>query len=377
MELPVVFFAGLDGALRDGARTLLSGRVAVRFFADGDDLKGRLEERQPDIVVVGASLPGVDPLEFCRALKNDWTDIRVCLTLGAADVGRLEVAPEIADELWGHPVTADELVRRVLAALRQCATDRELKTQLRGSQQVAMTAMSSMGELGVVLRFLSDCFAKDNYENVAEGLLSALDQYGYAGACQIHGSGFRITRVSGSDDAGASEDAMTKLSTVGRIFEFKSRMVVNYPNVTLMVLNLGQDAEVRGRARDNLAMLAEGAQARVISLMLEHDNRRKRDGIGYALTEIRDMALSLEDTQRAAFDQGSQSLNEAIMEFYHSFVGMGLSESQESRILDRLDILRDHVRALASAGSDAARKLQAVSRSLQELVDAGESASTA
>jgi hypothetical protein len=373
MKLPLVFFAGLDDTLIQESKSLMAGSVAVRFLADAASLSDCLAQQLPDVVVIAEHLPDSQASDLAALIKREY-GVRVCLCVSGSDAlaSAIEIDAEVSDELWVGVTQSVDLVRRVFSALRERAAWLDLQQQLRGTQQVAMTAMSSMGELGVVLRFLSDCFAKASHEAVAESVLSALKSYDYSGACQIRGSGFRVTRLSGDATVGASEEALAKLSTIGRIVEFKSRMVVNYPNVTVMISNLGEDPDVRGRARDNIALLAEGAQARVVSLLIESDNRSKRDGIGFALSEIRDMALALEETQRSAFDDGSMAINTALVDLFHAFVGMGLSENQEARILDSLGGLRNHVETLSAAGSVASARLQSVSRSLQELVDAGE-----
>lgn len=373
MKLPLVFFAGLDDSLVRESKSLMAGSVAVRFLADAMSLSDCLAQQLPDVVVIAEHLPDSRASDLASLVKREY-GVRVCLCVSGDDelASVTEIDPALSDELWVGVTQPVDLVRRVFSALRERAAWQDLQQQLAGTQQVAMTAMSSMGELGVVLRFLSECFAKGSHEAVAESVLGALNSYGYSGACQIRGSGFCITRLSGDAPVGASEEALAKLATIGRIVEFRSRMVVNYPNVTVMISNLGDDPDVRGRARDNIALLAEGAQARVVSLLIESDNNSKRDGIGFALSEIRDMALALEDTQRSAFDDGSKAINTALVDLFHAFVGMGLSENQEARILDSLGGLRNHVETLAAAGQVASVRLQSVSRSLQELVDAGE-----
>jgi hypothetical protein len=119
----------------------------------------------------------------------------------------------------------------------------------------------------------------------------------------------------------------------GRIFQFSSRCVFNYGRVTLMVKNMPLDDPDRcGRIRDNGALLAEGADARMQAIEVDSLAQRRRAGIEAALPRVH---ATLEAVQ-ANYRRNSLELTQVMIEFQEalikSFVSLGLTEQQEDEM---------------------------------------------
>jgi hypothetical protein len=120
------------------------------------------------------------------------------------------------------------------------------------------------------------------------------------------------------------------MSLSGRIFQFKSRCVFNYGGLTVLVKNMPQaDIERSGRIRDNLALLAEGAEARLRSLQLEGLEKERRGTMVSSLLEIKEALNAVQANYRRNCFEVTQAMLEYQEELTRSFVHLGLSQSQE------------------------------------------------
>nr|WP_097278962.1 response regulator [Caenispirillum bisanense] len=112
-----------DREIRD-----LLGRFLVRHgfrvttAADGVEMRARMAEDRPDLVVLDLMLPGDDGLTLCRTLRaeGDRTPI-VMLTAMGEDVDRIVGLEMGADDYLPKPFNPRELVARVKAVLRRAA----------------------------------------------------------------------------------------------------------------------------------------------------------------------------------------------------------------------------------------------------------------
>lgn len=365
MKLPIIVFVGLKANQKDALRSALSDLADPRFESGCAEISGRIGQDSPVLVLIGSDLPGQDPVELAMSIRALHKDVKLGLFL---PIGHPAFATTLTetDEIWCDAGVQD-LARRVTGFVRGVVEVASLRESGVDNMRVAMTAMSSMGELGVVLRFLSDCFHKSDHSQVGAAVLESLAAYSLSGCCQLRGQGFCVTAVTEGESRASCEAIIAKLCNVGRILEFKNRMIVNYPNVSILMSNVPEDAEIRGRIRDNVAMLAEGAQARIISLILESENIRKRDGIHYALAEIREMAADFAMAQKEAFHSASNAINETLGGFSDTFVSLGLTDYQEGMLLDMVASLRAKIEKFHAISDGTMSKMAAVTQSLQEL----------
>ncbi|MEY2633285.1 MAG: hypothetical protein RIR00_1939 [Pseudomonadota bacterium] len=372
-DAPLLYFADPDRALCLAALEALKTDFEVRHFQDGMSCISLLSEKPPAILILSNSLADTPALDLCRDVREtvDRHDTHILLILSPeTPPDFVEAALEAGcDEVLFKPVDLENLCRQLRTTYKLASERSSYRQQASYAQQVAMTAMTSMGELGVVLQFLSKCFGCQSPSEVAVELIASLGQYGLAGSVQLRVPNGAVTRSTNEDTIASDTEAMNKLHGVGRIFEFKSRMVINYEHASILLNQLPDSDEERGRIRDNVAMLAEGAHTRVLSLIVQEDNRRKQSGIRFALGEIIDMASELQNQQLLTTQAGQQAVNVVISRFEEAFVTLGLTASQEADLIGMLVDLRNEVKGIGLGADQVEKKLQRVVRSLQSIAE--------
>lgn len=310
----------------------------VESFPSAAACLARLEEARPDMFLLDVRMEGMDGYTLCRALKNapDTADTPVAFVSGLDTIeARLAGYEAGGEDFIVKPFEPTLLVQKVHVAQRIRDEKRQLREMAGYAQRTAFTAMTSMGELGIVLDFLRKSFACTDGRALAQAILDALDQYGLQGAVQIRIGGGTENLSAAGNNLPLEASVLNHVRDQGRIFEFKNRSVHNHDGVTILVKNMPlEDAERCGRLRDNLAILAEGADARRHAIELAGVQARTRHGIGAALADIREALAALrEQHQRERFKstQLMIDIQEGLTKF---FVSLGLSEQQENLMYD-------------------------------------------
>ena len=102
--------------------------VEVVAEADGKRLEKRLRDFKPDVLLVDSRLAGVDVRTLCAQLRLDkqTRSLVILVLLASGDERRREeFLGSGADECLGRPLMPEQLVARVLAALRHAARPSE------------------------------------------------------------------------------------------------------------------------------------------------------------------------------------------------------------------------------------------------------------
>jgi CheY-like chemotaxis protein len=249
---------------------LLKKQHEVLTYASGGAFISALEAGETfDLILLDIEMPGIDGYETCRRVRASGFENPVVF-VSAHDTApeRVEAYQSGADDFIVKPVSVDELQHKVGALLQQRTEIESLASQSRTAQQVAFTAMTSMGELGVLMDFMRQSASCTSPADVADALLTVLVAYGLHGVVQVRsGHAGTLVKSNAAQASPLQAVVMASLRDMGRIFVFGSRGIINYERISLLVNNLPTDDEERlGRLRDNLALLAEGAETRLAGI---------------------------------------------------------------------------------------------------------------
>ena len=195
----------------------------------------------------------------------------------------------------------------------------------KGQQQVAFTAMSSMGDLGVVIDFLRESTACKTYQDVASHLSGAMMAWGLRGAVQVRGHNGMLNYTTDGRMSPLQSSVLDTMRDFGRIFEMGSRAIINYNQISLLVENLPiADPDKVGRLRDHLAVLAESADMRIAGLDAMNERDLQKVGIHGALAELKSALARISDKKAvnaalALLEHADRDLNVAAVKFFLGF----------------------------------------------------------
>ncbi len=311
---------------------LLESDYLVSAFENGEQFLASDETFAA--VLLDIEMPRLNGYETCRKLRArpEGKEIPV-IFVSAHDTApeRVDAYEAGGDDFVTKPITAHELRHKLKGAIEHRLRVQELAAQSSNAQQVAFTAMISMGDLGVVIDFLRNSTNKQSYESIAQQLIDAMSAWGLLGVVQVRGRKGCLDISSAGDMSPLQASVLETMREIGRIFEFGSRAIVNYEHVSLLIQNLPtDDPDKVGRLRDHLAVLAEGADMRVAAL----DAASEKDGVVAALTKLRHSLQQVSQQNRVNRTDGQNHILEALEHLARTLRTFGLTDTQKVYVDD-------------------------------------------
>jgi CheY-like chemotaxis protein len=366
-----IFVVEDEPLLREMFEMMLADDYDVVSFPDAESCLARLRDDRPDMFLLDVGLPGMDGHDLCRRIKADpdSTDIPVTFVSGLDDIeARLAGYDAGGEDFICKPFEPSELLRKVMRARRIQDEKKQLKEMAGFAQRTAFTAMSGMSELGLVIEFLRKSFACVDSMDLARLILATLAEFGLHGAVQVRQGGEEHSLSAEGADLPLETAILNHVRNQGRIFEFRDRGVYNYGGITILVKDMPvADSERCGRLRDDLAILAEGADARRQSLEIEARNRQTKAGIGSALDEVHAMLVDLKAAHAEEQEASARVMTEMQEALIRAFVALGLTERQEEDLIEMIRRYFESLRRHTEHGHVLAEKLGQVAERLKRL----------
>lgn len=334
-DLPRILNVDDDAMMRELTRDELGGAFQVLAAESGEACLALLQNARVDLILLDVEMPGIDGYETCRRIRenSDLADIPVIFLSGHDHIDdRLKGYEAGGDDYIVKPFAPVELESKIKHLLQLRRERGQLKEMADYASRTAMTAMTSLGEMGALIETMKRFNTCDTLTALADAILGGLALYGLQGADQIRTAAGTLTRTEEGEASPLVVSVIDHMTTMDRITAFKSRMCITYDHISLLVNNMPEDDSERcGRLRDHLAMMAEGANVRVQSLMLGNALNRAVENLTETLAGI-DKA---QRHSRIAINIGINALNDEIEQAY---ISLGLTDAQEqflSQIIQR------------------------------------------
>ncbi len=350
----------------------------VREFDAADPCLEALVARDaPDVILLDVEMPGmIDGVALCQAIREGGnSDSHVIFISSHDDLAiRLRAYDAGGDDYLVKPYSLDELERKLRLALQAQDSRRELVSRAGYAQKTAFAAMSTMGEMGVVMEFLRRSFSCSTPEQLAAVYFTALNAYEVEGFVELRFPGGASCFSSKGECSWLEKSIIGHVREMERLFQFQSRLVINHPRITVVVGLPNDDSERIGRLRDHMAILTEGAEMRLGAMEGE---TRRLDHAQWASDAAAEVTASLEGIEKHQRESRSQIMaiaDDHLGELEKAFVNMGMSEAQENRLLNLTRQMISRIGQTQGVGMAVGECLHAVIKRLREVTGSAKSA---
>ena len=329
------------------------------------------DAEKPQLIILDVEMPGMNGYDICRRFKDAEATAAIPVIFVSAKV-------ELEDRLKGFdaggedyvikPFDAATLEAKVALLLKSAAERQNLKSTIAYASTTAMTAMTSLGEMGVLIEALRNFNACADAAALAESALAALAQFGLQGAVQVRTGAAELTLTSKGEASPLEVSVISQMARMERIMQFKTKLSITYEHASLLVENLPIDDPDRcGRLRDHLAILVEGINVRARAITAESHARRQDDAIARTVNRIVETLDVIDIAQResnVATQIASHRMNESVANILH---GIAISEEQEQTVTGCVDAGIESILQAQASQSDLQDRLSAIVTELKAL----------
>lgn len=318
-------------------RSLLSQTFDVLTAASGREAIEMCQERLPDLVLMDADMPDMNGYETCRTL----------LTLGRVPVifvtgldsaeAQLDAFDAGAVDVVQKPVVADVLVRKIVLAIAANEKERAMLKEKERLRHMAMNFLSSMGHSGILLNFLKNSMHCRNYDALATQLLTAATEL----KIELFGAIRHATGTTHFSSRGDLTDfelgVLDRLSSMGKVFQFKSHLVVNYKRTTIVTTQLPiHSAADADRIKDDLTILAEATEALCDNVDMRQESMQRAEQLQLALAGAVGAVEALRGKHTTMLLDTRVLLQDLTDKVERSFSWLGVSADQERTLSDTM-----------------------------------------
>ncbi len=356
-------------------KTLL-GENNYRFSTSGsgEDCLVRIAADRPDIVLLDIMMPGVDGLKACEYIRRSPSgqDIYIIFVSALNDAEtRLAAYDAGGDDFMLKPLSATEIRHKVEIALRTRQEVADLRRNLSDTMSVAMCALSTGGEMGVILHFFSRSFSCQSMEALAGAILDGFGSYGLSASVQLKYEGGPLTLNSERRCSLIEQELLLNLGQDSRhLFNYGSRTVVNFPHISVLIKNMPLDDEERyGRMKDNAVLLVEGAEHRILALTNELSVKKRQQRLAAAMRSAQGELVTIRDAFSRNHAEVVTTLGSLERQVEKTFGKLDLSESQETCLLQVVRPLTKNAYSLEEQALINDKRLSRVLEDLQEAIN--------
>lgn len=352
---------------------LLKSDYDIRAASNGNmALKISQSEVPPDLILLDIMMPEMDGYEVCKKLRanTQTTNIPIIFVSAADSIEeRLQGYDVGGDDYVVKPFNAEELKKKMCVLLQHKEEVDKLASSASEAMKVAMVAMTSAGELGNVLEFLSKSFVCHSATELAKTMLDNLNSNNLHCAVQIRQKHGQVNMSNNGVASPLEVAVIDKLKDVKRIYDFGNRTVINYPHVSLLIKNMPvNDEDLYGRIKDNIAIFVEGAEERVKAIAIEDEVKDKQESLREIVLLTEQALVEIDARNKEHKLASTQIMENLLQDIEEAFLRLGLTEEQEQEMLSMANANVEKALALYEEGLGVDEHLLSVMEKLKKSV---------
>ena len=362
-----------DAAILSLLGDILEGEYQVEKQDSAEAGIQSLHHSKPDLIILDINLGEAHGIDTARTIKLDPenNDIPIIFISGLATKEDRVAGYEVgAVDFISKPFASKEVLHKVRIHINFFAEIDERNQTIDETRQMAFTAMSQSGEIGQVLHFMRDSFACDSYEKIANRIFEYMESQQLNTAILIKAD----TPIYFSPEikiARLDQEILERLNMLERIIDFGKRSLYNFENISILIKDMPLEDEGRyGRIKDNVCLILEAADAKIIGINNELILQKHNEAITKAIETSR---VTLKEIETSF--QNNAKMNASIMfklkeQIEDCFLQLGLSESQELEISNIIDDADRESTALYDSGLQIEDRITKLANTFSELSNA-------
>lgn len=164
----------------------ISGTFKVLAAKNGEQAITMMDKIKADIVLLDVNMPGLDGYQTCQQLMAKNQEVDIIFVSSNDSTEEIMKGYEMGgSDYIVKPILPEVLLNKVSKLIASKSQKKALKDEATSASKVAMTAMSSSGELSVVLEFLRNSFKSKSIAELAGLVNNGLNGFSMQASFEI------------------------------------------------------------------------------------------------------------------------------------------------------------------------------------------------
>jgi len=327
----------------------------VDCFTTGDSCLQKCQESPPDLVLLDVEMPEMDGLEVCRRLHAILPDCPVMFISSLiSNEERLAGYTAGGYDYIAKPCDPLELLAKIELIMQQQEQYKILLERRKELSKAFMNVASGSGELGTLLQFSVDVFSVKSYQELAELVLSVLQNIGGLNAAvQVRGQQESVSRTSSGPCSPIEIEVLEMFKGKGRIYRFNDQVQINEANISVIIKSMPEDDMIAGRLIDNIPLLLKIASACAANL----DFTDSSLGVGKTVRQACDELSATKVKLKVCMRNFTANIRDEIGQMENEVQHLALTEEQERNLFMSYSVTLDQT-------LDCAREVNNIGKSI-------------
>lgn len=329
-----------------------------------------IEEFHPDLVILDIMMPGMDGYECCKEIKRieSLQDTPVCFLSAKGDIeDRITGYLSGGDDYLVKPFEPEELLAVIDTRLQKRKKITKVRDEAKQAHEATMQMLTTLGETNAVVSFLQQTFVCNTFEKLADKIIQTHAEWGLEVAIEMRIDDEFLYFYTGGEEIALEEATFNFIREKGRLVDHGSRTAVNYPRITILIRNMPvHDMEYYGRIKDYIAIIAQGADSKIISLMWAQRLEQQQQKLVSIMGNTKNALTQIDAEYKEQQTLSQEILSKIGSQVEASFVNLGLTGEQEEFLIDVINHAEANVTQLFEAGLDLDEKFGAIIQDIEE-----------
>lgn len=309
---------------------------SVTEFGSGESIL-TTQSRLSGLILMDVEMPGINGIETCRRLREMVDNQIRFIFISAHDnmETRLKAYDAGGSDYICKPYSRAELIRKVKVAEEEFHRHQGIMLQAEVAQQAAFSAISSLGETGILFDFLRKSHVAESIEQLAITIRRAIKDFGLGVLLELRQQGEKHCYSDNPECTPLELAILEHARSKGRMAWVKDCLVVNYEQVSMVVSGFDlEDNALLGRQRDHLSFIAEASNSRIEHLELDNARSVHVPAAPDGLASLCDDLQTLEKTQLVHIDQALNACEHYMPHLQNVLTELDLDELQKMVLRD-------------------------------------------
>lgn len=333
---------------------LLEDSYEIKTAENGQICIDTVKALKPDLILMDVNMPVLNGLETCQQLKEDYEVANIpVIFVSALSTTEEKMAGYKAggEDYITKPFNEDELLAKIELTLKASAAIVEQEKSAAETMNMAMTAMSTAGDVGTALQFSNTSFLCKTADELAQALLETYSAYGLMVTIR-YVQGGEVRFYSHSEVINDTEKQIIEAANdKGRFVDFGKRTLMNYERVSVLIKNMPVEDEMKyGRMKDNIGFLGDSTEARAKALDVEV-------ALNQLLTTSKEILTEVDQAYKDNAGKNDAILSHLHTEMENAFQFLEMKVEDEDRLVSILIEAEDKSKSLYSNGLNIEEKI--------------------